>query len=216
MSTNKYFDNLYNQNEQDTFSSLVQESIQIHGIDVVYIVRDMEDFDDLLREEKLSVFRTTYTIEGYIPNNGNNTTMQKVMSKFGFRFEENTELYISSISWDELNTSFPQPRPGDYIYIGNPKDTYASFVNTMFMVQDVIDGYPDTSHFGVVSSFKLTLSSVAKSYSNVLDTNYTDINDYLNPTPEKDNKTTVKKVADDFTDINVVPSNNPFTKFGNN
>jgi hypothetical protein len=47
-----------------------------------------------------------------------------------------------------------------------------------------------------------------------MDTNYTDINDYLNPTVEKDNKTTIKKPADDFTDINVVPSGNPFTKFG--
>jgi seryl-tRNA synthetase len=36
----------------------------------------------------------------------------------------------------------------------------------------------------------------------------------LIPFLEKDNKTTIKKPADDFTDINVVPSGNPFTKFG--
>lgn len=214
MPTNKYFDNLFAQNEQDTFSSLIQESIQIHGVDITYIVRDMEDFDTLLREEKLSVFRSTYIIDAFVPNTGQNTTMQKVMSKFGFRFEENMEVYISTLSWDEINTSFPQPRPGDYIYIGNPVDPYASFTNSMFMICDVIDGYPDTSHFGSISSFKLTVTSVTKSYSNIMDTNYTDINDYLNPTPEKDNKTTIKKVADEFTDVNVVSNGNPFTKFG--
>ena len=82
------------------------------------------------------------------------------------------------------------------------------------MICDVVDGFPDTMHFGSIASWKLTISSVTKSYSNIMDTNYTDINDYLNPTVEKDNKTTIKKPADDFTDINVVPSGNPFTKFG--
>lgn len=214
MATNKYFDHLYNESEQDTFADLMQESIQINGVDVLYIVRDIEKFDELLREEKLSVFRTTYTIEAYMQNNGQNTTMQKYMSKFGFRFEENTEIIISSKSWDELGTGFAQPREGDYIYIGDPNDQYASFVNCMFQINQMWDGHPDTMQFGAVSSYRLSLSSVNKSYSNIMDTTYTDINEFLNPTKESENKTTVKKEADKFTDINVVSGGNPFTKFG--
>lgn len=51
MTINKYFDNLYNQNEQDMFIDIVQESVQIHGTSITYIVRDIEKFDELLREE---------------------------------------------------------------------------------------------------------------------------------------------------------------------
>lgn len=214
MATNKYFDNLYNQSEQDTFIDIVQESIQLHGTNVLYIPREIENFDELLREEKLSVFRHTYSIEAYMQNNGQNTTMQKYMSKYGFRFEENTEIVISAKSWDELGTPYAQPREGSLIYVGDPEDQYASFVNCMFQINQVWDGYPDTMQFGAVSSYRLILSAVNKSYSNIMDTNYTDINDFLNPTQESENKTTIKQIADEFTDINVVPSDNPFHKWG--
>ena len=99
MTVNRYFDHLYNENEQNEYMDIVQESIQQHGIDVLYIVRDMEDFDELLREEKLSVFRTTYKIDAYMTNAGQNMNMQKHMSKFGFRFEESTEIIISAKSF---------------------------------------------------------------------------------------------------------------------
>lgn len=214
MATNKYFTLLYNESEQDTFIDLIQESISIHGVDVLVIIRDTEKFDELLREEKLSVFRTTYTIEAYMQNNGQNTTMQKHMSKFGFRFEESTEIIISAKSWDELGTGFAQPPEGSYVYIGDPNDQYASFVNCMFQINQVWDGYPDTMQFGAVSSYRLTLSTVNKSYSNIMDTNYSDINDFLNPTTASENKTTIKKEADLFTDVNVTSHTNPFTKFG--
>lgn len=213
MSTNKYFNNLYHDNTQNLFEDLLQESIQIHGVDIIYIVRDVERFDELLREEKLSIFKTTYKLEAYVPNVGQNTTMQKFMSKFGFRFEENSEVIISSKTWDELGTGFVQPREGDYIYIGNPDENYASFVNCTFQINQIWDGIPDTKQFGSTAAYRLTLSSVNKNYSAVIDTNYTDINEFLNPTETSENKTTIKKKADEFTDVNVSISN-PFTKFG--
>lgn len=216
MATNKYFDHLYNENEQDTFTDIVQEAIQQHGVDVTYIVRDMEDFDELLREEKLSVFRTTYKVDAYVVDAGQNSNMQKYMSKFGFRFEESTEIIISAKSWDEIHTGFPQPREGDYVYIGNPDSQYGSFINCMFQITQIWDGHPDTFQFGTISSYRLTLVVANKSYSNVMDTNYTDINDFLNPTEESENKTTIKQPADDFSDVNVMPSGNPFTKWGMN
>lgn len=212
--TNKYFDHLYNANEQDMFIDIVQEAIEQHGVSVTYIVRDMEDFDDLLREEKLSVFRTTYTVDAYVSNNGQNSNMQNYMSKFGFRFEESTEIIISAKSWDECKTGFPQPRAGDYVYIGNPNSPYASFVNSMYQITQIWDGHPDTMQFGTIASFRLTLVTATRNHSTIGDTNYTDINDFLNPSIEEENKTTIKEVADDFTDVNVVPSGNPFTKWG--
>lgn len=216
MAINKYFDHLYNENEQNEYIDIVQESIEIHGCSVLYIVRDMEDFDELLREEKLSVFRTTYTVDAYVVNAGSNGNMQKYMSKFGFRFEESTEIIISAKSWDQLGTGFNQPREGDYIYIGNPDSQYGSFINCMFQITQLWDGHPEPFQFGAVASYRLTLVVANKSYSNVMDTNYTDINDFLNPTEVTENKTTIKKPADDFSDVNVMPLGNPFTKWGMN
>lgn len=214
MAVNKYFDNLYNKNEQELFTDIVQESIQIYGVDVIYIARDLEDFDSLLREEKLSSFRTTYTIDAYSLNAGQNTDMQVYMSKFGYRFEENTEIVISAKSWDELNSGIVQPRQGDYVYIGDPNNQYSSFMNCMFEIKQVVDGYPDTFQFGATAAYKLSLSLATKSYNRVVDTNYTDINEFLNPTTQSENIATIKESADDFTDVNIVPAGNVFTKWG--
>lgn len=210
---NKYFDNLYNKSEQDLFSDLVKESIEIHGSSVLYIVRDLEGFDDLLREEKLSVFKTTYKVDAYVQGS-DNSAMQKYMSNFGYRFEQTTEVIIATLTWDAIGSGFNQPREGDYIYIGNPNDTNRSFVNCMFQIDQVSAGTPEVNQFGGTHAYKLSLSTVNKSYSKVLDTPYTDINDILNPTPEKDNLTTIKKPADDFADVNVFPISNSFNKWG--
>ena len=86
----------------------------------------------------------------------------------------------------------------------------------MFQITQIWDGHPDTFQFGNISSYRLTLVVANKSYSNVMDTNYTDINDFLNPTEESENNTTIKQPADDFSDVNVMPSGNPFTKWGMN
>lgn len=214
MATNRYFDHLNDQSEQDLYVDIVQEVIQMYGNDVLYIVRDIEKFDDLLREEKLSNFKTTYTIEAYVSNHGQNTTMQKHMSKFGFRFDESNEIIISAKSWDSIGTGFHQPREGDYVYIGNPDDQYASFVNCMFVITQVWDGVPDSMLFGSTAAYRLVLQIANRSYSNKFDTNYTDVNDFLNTTTEKENLTTVKKAADDFTDVNIIKTGNPLHKWG--
>lgn len=213
MANNKYFNSLYDNTEQDLFSDIIQEVIAINGYDVVYIVRDMEKMDELLREESLSAFRTTYIIDAYLetPESEN---MQRYMSKFGFRFEDNTEIVISTKSWEALPTGFPQPREGDMIYIGNPDVQYGAMINCMYQITQVSDNKSDTSRYGKVVSFRLSLSSANKSYSNIAETSYTDINDMLSVDKKKENKTTVKKVADEFADVNIVPMSNPLHKWG--
>lgn len=212
--TNRYFEHLYQTSEQDIWLDLVQESIQIHGTDVVYIVREIENMDELLREEKLSVFRKTFIVDSYVEGQGNGGSMQKYMSKFGFRFEDNKEIYISTKSWAELENGMVQPREGDYIYIGNPENPYASFVNCMYQINQVWDGHSDSFQFGSIPSYRLVLSSVNKSHSNVFDTEYTDINDFLNPPDENDDVPTAKPFADDFLDINIVENSNDFHRWG--
>lgn len=212
MATNKYFQTLYDNNEQSLFSDIIQENISIYGMDVLYIVKDNIEMDELLREPKLSSFNTTYKIDAYIEDN-EAQNMQKYMSKFGFRFEDNTDIIISSLSWDCLGTGFTQPREGDLIYIGNPDTQYGSFINSMFQINQVWDNRTDTSKYGVVVSFRLSLSTVNKNYNNIMETPYNDINDMLNADVNKENKTTIKKFADEFADVNIISNNNPLTKY---
>lgn len=213
MATNNYFNSLLDNREQSLMSDLVAESISIYGMNVTYIVRDTEKFDDLLREEKLSVFRNTYIIDAFMSNQ-DTSGMQKYMSKFGFKFEDNTEIIISKQSWDMLSTGFIQPREGDYIYLGQPDDQYGSFVNAMYVINNVWDNQEDTAQFGNIVSYKLVLSSVNKSYSNIMETNYNDINDFLNADNKEEMKTAINDISEDFANDFEIPKKKNYKNWG--
>lgn len=213
MATNNYFNSLLDNREQSLMSDLVAESISIYGMNVTYIVRDTEKFDDLLREEKLSVFRNTYIIDAFMSNQ-DTSGMQKYMSKFGFKFEDNTEIIISKQSWDMLSTGFIQPREGDYIYLGQPDDQYGSFVNAMYVINNVWDNQEDTAQFGNIVSYKLVLSSANKSYSNIMETNYNDINDFLNADNKEEMKTAINDISEDFANDFEIPKKKNYKNWG--
>ena len=52
--------------EQDLYSNLIRESIQIHGHDVNYIDRTIQARDDIFGEDSLSQFNKQQTIEMYV------------------------------------------------------------------------------------------------------------------------------------------------------
>lgn len=210
MATNRYFENLYQTSEQSLYADLLTESIQIYGVDVVYIVRDIEDFDEILREEKLSRFKTTYNIEGYMPDTGQCEGLQNYMSKFGYRFEETTELIISSDRWNQLNTGFQRPREGDFIYIGNPNDQYASFVNCTFQINSCVPGHPEMFQFGKMHSYRLYLTTATKTHNNIIETEYDDVNEYLNVTDAEEFASATNSVSQEFEKINIINKGNPF------
>ena len=54
--------------EQDLYSNLIRESIQIHGHDVNYMDRTLQARDDIFGEDSLSKFEKQQTIEKYTQN----------------------------------------------------------------------------------------------------------------------------------------------------
>jgi hypothetical protein len=67
MIVNPIFYNVDDQNvEQDLLNDLIVESIQIHGMNVVYIPRQLNNFDALLGTDDQSSYTKTYLIEMYL------------------------------------------------------------------------------------------------------------------------------------------------------
>lgn len=158
MATNPYFNNQNHKGEQDLFESLVIEHIQMNGVDITYIPRENIGYNEILVEPTQSKFKEYHTIEAYMPDTANFGGEQDIMSKFGYKIEQTTELLISKKRWEQLMPAeLIRPREGDIVYIGDVSghgSTYGSFVNTFFQINHVLFNSPDWQ-FGKNFVYKL-------------------------------------------------------------
>lgn len=154
MATNRYFNTANEASEQDLFEDLVIEMIQMSGQDVLYIPREIFEIDPVLQEPKKTVFRRNFIIEAYQPDAFQYNGDQNIMSKFGFRVNQTTDLVISKKRFAELGTGRSRPMEGDLIYIGNVYDPELSMTNTLFEINQVWYNNPDWQ-FGRHFTYKL-------------------------------------------------------------
>ena len=117
MASNKYF-NLYNQkNEQLLIQDLVEEAIKIHAIDVIYIPRNLEVVDRILREDSLANFNDYYHIEVYIKDSDGFGGDGSILSKFGLEIRNQITFTMSRKSFSKVfGLEMTRPREGDLIY----------------------------------------------------------------------------------------------------
>ncbi len=118
MATNKYF-KIYgkkgNENEQALLQSLVNESIQIHGIDVKYIQRT-DTIDTVMHEELETTFSNAKTIECYIENTTGFEGENAALQEWGLEVKEQVSIIFSQERFkNEIGLS--RPMEGDLIYI---------------------------------------------------------------------------------------------------
>lgn len=163
MTTNKYFNRLHRTSEQDLFEDMVIESIQQAGVDIWYIPRENLEIDPILGEPTQSSFKEAFQIEAYLPEGGQMDGEQNLMSKFGFRMNQTVDMIISKRRWAEIGTTFPRPREGDLIYIGDAQNSYSSFINTFFEINQVWYTNPDWQ-FGRHFTYKLMCEAFTYSY----------------------------------------------------
>ena len=118
MASNKYF-NLYKQKqEQLLMQDLVEEAIKIHAIDVVYIPRNIEMVDSVLREDALSNFNDYYHIEAYIKDYDGFRGNGSILSKFGLEIQNEITFSISRKSFSKVfGLELTRPREGDLIFL---------------------------------------------------------------------------------------------------
>ena len=120
MATNLYFQNYDNTYEQNLVDDLVIESIQIYGLDTIYISRAFQAKDEILNEDDLSIFNETYQMEMYVKNVDGFEGEGDFLSRFGLQIRDSITFTVAFRTFERFatreNPVKTRPLEGDCIY----------------------------------------------------------------------------------------------------
>lgn len=180
MTTNIYVNNFSASNEQALINNLTREVVQMWGFDFYYLPRTFGNLDNLLGEDRISIFDKYYVIEMYIDSVNNFGNMGDLITKFGAEMRDDISL---SVHRDEfkLRTGMIRPFEGDLIWFEKSKG--------LFEVK-YVDHENPFYQLGRLLQFKMTCELFQ--YSNerlrtgiaeidAIETEYKNVND---PTPD--------------------------------
>lgn len=121
MARNSYF-SMGTINEQSMMEDIIIESIQVYGQDLFYIPRTLISKDEILGEDRLSKFTSSFPIEMYFENIDSFDGQGAMLQKFGLMMEQSATLVVARKRWEKLIgnhgvTIIPsRPCEGDLIY----------------------------------------------------------------------------------------------------
>lgn len=121
MPTNVYFTH-GTRNEQYLVEDLIIESLKIYGQEFFYIPRTLVSKDEILGEDRLSEFKSSFPIEMYFENVDAFDGQGQFIQKFGLMVEQSATLVVARRRWDQLVGRYGQtiipnrPCEGDLIY----------------------------------------------------------------------------------------------------
>jgi len=122
MATNSYFRNYDNVYEQNLIDDLVIESIQIYGIDVIYIARSqtLQGEDKILNEDDMPMYDEVYFFETYVKNVDGFEGEGDFLSKFGLQIRDQVTFTTAIRTFERHVTKDAQsrirPYEGDLIW----------------------------------------------------------------------------------------------------
>jgi len=108
--------------EQAMIEDIIVESLKIYGQTLYYIPRTLVSKDNILGEDRLSQFKTSYPIEMYFENVDSFDGQGAFLQKFGLMMEQSATLVVARRRWDQLigrhgKTILPnRPNEGDLLY----------------------------------------------------------------------------------------------------
>jgi hypothetical protein len=120
MSTNFYFNNFTNSQEQILIENLVLESIKMYGHDVFYCPRTLKAKDDIYEEDTVSEYNMAYEIDMYIRSYESYEGDGQFLSKFGLEIRDQVTFTVSVRNFmDEIGQleMIDRPQEGDLIYL---------------------------------------------------------------------------------------------------
>ena len=125
--TNKYFNRYHFGLEQEMLQDLVTEAIEIYGIDVIYIPRNLTNFDQLYVADDQSTYTTPIRTTVYLQSVDGFGPSQNIFTKFGLVINDNITVSFSRRTYEsevEPVTKKPRPDEGDLIYFDLNKKVF--------------------------------------------------------------------------------------------
>jgi len=108
--------------EQLFHEDLIVESLSFYGQNFYYIPRTLFAKDEILGEDRLSKFKSAYSIEMYLENTDGFDGQGAFIQKFGLMMEQSATLVVARRRWEQLVGRFGQtiipsrPCEGDLLY----------------------------------------------------------------------------------------------------
>lgn len=99
---------------------LIVQGIEIKGVDLYYIPRNILSYNPILDESVLEKYDDAFKIVGWFEN-GEFDGEGDILSKFGLEIRENTKLTLAKRHWNKIKSENPssvpdEPNEGDLIY----------------------------------------------------------------------------------------------------
>jgi hypothetical protein len=121
MATNVFFQNYNYFNEQQLIDDLVIESIQIYGLDTFYVSRSLQEVDEILNEDDLSIFNAAYSMEMYVKSVDGFQGEGDFLSKFGLQIRDQVTFTVARRTFERFATrltpTLVRPNEGDLVYL---------------------------------------------------------------------------------------------------
>jgi hypothetical protein len=167
-SSSVYFNNFSSSGEQDLLHDLIIESISIYGQDMIYMPRQLTNYDKLLGEDDQLKYTKTFQIVTYIDSIDGFSGDGNFASKFGLEIRDQINLIIAQRTFsEEIGSQTGQIRPneGDIIFFP---------LNKKCFIIRFVDKFSMFYQLGTLPTWKLTLELFE--YSNeIFDTGYPEI-----------------------------------------
>jgi Virus neck protein len=118
--TNLYFDNFTANNEQRLYDDLINECVQIYGIDAFYMPMTSDSKIDLLfGEDPTKIFTSAYPVEVYVQS-VDNFEGGELFSKFGLEVKKQARFLVTRRSFQKnIPSQFTRPQEGSLLWLPN-------------------------------------------------------------------------------------------------
>jgi len=167
-SSNFYFNNFASSGEQDLLHDLIIESISIYGQDMLYLPREIVNYDNLLGEDDQSKYTKAIQIVTYIESIDGFSGDGRFISKFGLEIRDQINLVMSQRVFTEIvgsETGQVRPNEGDLLFFP---------LNKKCFVIRFVDKYSMFYQLGALPTWRITVELFE--YSNeIFDTGYPEI-----------------------------------------
>ncbi len=116
--------------EQNLYEDVIIESLKIYGQDMHYIPRDYVKIDEILGEDPISSFDSSYILEMYVDNVDGFDGEGDLFSKFGVEIRDAVTLTVSKRRWKQAvkkydnGIALDRPSEGDLIYVPYSKKLF--------------------------------------------------------------------------------------------